>query len=309
MKKSKILIPAFAVLALSVGASVTGTVAWFTANRTQSFNSSFGVVDSEGALAITLTGNERTGTSVDAKTPTTVTVNGKLTHGSYNALKNKSGSLYVANLNGHEDEKGKLTYEVDSYTDLGNIESNKVGEAGESARPNWQAGTAENEKIWYGVSWSAELSIKNSAIEGDNFLLLDLSKTTATGAGVANNGFRIAIMGSDIAGNNAFVLGKDDIKTHVNGTEKGNTGNFERFKQFGSNYSRVVDGTSKAVITNDAGYIGTFAKGNTGTSTISLTFVAWYEGTDEAVTSGSNMEGIEDIAANLVFYARRSNAD
>ena len=34
MKKSKIIIPAAAILALSVGASVTGTVAWFTASRT-----------------------------------------------------------------------------------------------------------------------------------------------------------------------------------------------------------------------------------------------------------------------------------
>ena len=33
MKKSKIIIPAAAILALSVGASVTGTVAWFTASR------------------------------------------------------------------------------------------------------------------------------------------------------------------------------------------------------------------------------------------------------------------------------------
>ena len=35
MKKSKIIIPAAAILALSVGASITGTVAWFTAARTQ----------------------------------------------------------------------------------------------------------------------------------------------------------------------------------------------------------------------------------------------------------------------------------
>lgn len=307
MKKSKILIPAFAVLALSVGASVTGTVAWFTANRTQSFSSSFGVVDSEGALDITLTGNLRTGTSVETAKPTTVKVDGKLTHGSYNALKDASGSLYVANLNGHEDEKGDLKYEVDSYTDLHNIASNAVGEAGESSTPNWQAGASAEGNIWYGVSWTAELSIVNSAIAGDNFLLLDLNKTTASGNGVANNGFRIAIMG-DLGKDDALVLGRDGIKTHVTGTNKDNTASFTRFEQFNSTYTRVVDGTSKATIENDKGYIATFAKGSTGKSRISLTFVAWYEGTDEAVTSGDNMKSIEDISANLVFYARRSNA-
>ena len=56
MKKSKILIPAFAVLALSVGASVTGTVAWFTAAKTASINiSNVAAVNTAGDLSVTLT--------------------------------------------------------------------------------------------------------------------------------------------------------------------------------------------------------------------------------------------------------------
>ena len=55
MKKSKIIIPAAAILALSVGASVTGTVAWFTAARTASFTgNNLAVVNAAGDLKVTL---------------------------------------------------------------------------------------------------------------------------------------------------------------------------------------------------------------------------------------------------------------
>ncbi len=55
MKKSKILIPAFAVLALSVGASVTGTVAWFTAAKTASISiSNVAAINTAGNLNVTL---------------------------------------------------------------------------------------------------------------------------------------------------------------------------------------------------------------------------------------------------------------
>lgn len=78
MKKSKILIPAFAVLALSVGASVTGTVAWFTASRSATFGSTFATKDLEGSLSVKSTGLIGTteGTSGN------ITVDGGLYHGS-----------------------------------------------------------------------------------------------------------------------------------------------------------------------------------------------------------------------------------
>lgn len=304
MKKSKILIPAFAVLALSVGASVTGTVAWFSANRAVSFSSTFGVVDSEGALDIKVTPNDRTGTIV---TSNNVTVDGKLTHGSYNALKDASGSLYVANTS-EPYENGKFT--IDSYADLGNIASTANSATGESTPSKWKAGEDANGKIWYGVSWTAELSIKVSGIEGENFLFLDLNKTTATGKGEVNKGFRIAVMGGDIDGANALVLANDDVNKHVSGTSKGdNKTEFGRFERFGSTYTRVVDGTSKKTIKDDKGYIATFKKTNDADTEmkIALTFVAWYEGEDPAVASGANMDHIENITATLSFYARRSN--
>lgn len=56
MKKSKIIIPAAAILALSVGASVTGTVAWFTASRKTSMTANnLAVMNAAGNLGFKVT--------------------------------------------------------------------------------------------------------------------------------------------------------------------------------------------------------------------------------------------------------------
>lgn len=53
MKKSKIIIPAAAILALSVGASVTGTVAWFSASRTVSTTvNNLAAINTSGDLGV-----------------------------------------------------------------------------------------------------------------------------------------------------------------------------------------------------------------------------------------------------------------
>ncbi len=55
MKKSKVLVPALAVLAFSTAASITGTVAWFTATRMATFNAgTFAVVNTNTNLAYDL---------------------------------------------------------------------------------------------------------------------------------------------------------------------------------------------------------------------------------------------------------------
>ena len=54
MKKSKVIIPALALMAFSVAASITGTVAWFTANRVATVTAgSFAVVNTTTDLSVT----------------------------------------------------------------------------------------------------------------------------------------------------------------------------------------------------------------------------------------------------------------
>ena len=70
MKKSRIIVPALAMLTLSVAASVTGTVAWFTASRTASMSATnVAAVNTAGNLSLTLAkGNQATEADNDAKT-------------------------------------------------------------------------------------------------------------------------------------------------------------------------------------------------------------------------------------------------
>ena len=97
MKKSKIIIPAAAILALSVGASVTGTVAWFTAARTVSFGvSNMAVINTAGDLGVSLTAGIGTKISSSSEESTTSVELSYLRDASYDAIGDKA---YVATLN------------------------------------------------------------------------------------------------------------------------------------------------------------------------------------------------------------------
>lgn len=74
MKKTKVLIPALGILSLSMAASITGTVAWFSANATVTANGMKLTAATDTSLAIA---NENTGTwgntiTLDAITARTV---------------------------------------------------------------------------------------------------------------------------------------------------------------------------------------------------------------------------------------------
>ncbi len=309
MKKSKILIPAFAVLALSVGASVTGTVAWFTANRTSSFTTTFGVADIDGSLSVELTGNDRAGTKLN--TSKNIEVDGKLTHGSYDAqAKSNAGQLYVANLS--NDTDGENKYTVDSYTSLGILP--EKSEATGSEKSKWQAGVdaTDNKNVWYGVSFSATFTLEAGGIRGNNYLFVDYEKCTVTNTGEsnANDGFTVAIMDVDAA--NPIVIGADANKKHVKGVNKQDTEDFANYYTFASTtVTKAQDEMATADIKKHKGYIGQFpTEDGVGTKKgkITVTFVAWFEGENSNVIS-EKASKLNDISANLSFYARRSNVD
>ena len=74
MKKSKVIIPALGVLVLSTAASVTGTVAWFTANRTATITAGeFAVVNTNSNLEVVLSNGIGVTPAGDNKSVTTKT--------------------------------------------------------------------------------------------------------------------------------------------------------------------------------------------------------------------------------------------
>lgn len=304
MKKSKILIPAFAILALSVGASVTGTVAWFTANRTQSFTSTFGIKDSEGAMIITSEANANAGTKVESDK--NIIVDGNLTHGSYNALNDMSGHLYVAKITENPNNVDK-PYEINGYVDHNSI-PDKNGDAVNVTQSEWLASSSADNKLWYGVSWESTFTLNNGGIKGNNHLFLDIKNSTLGASykeGTAHDGFRIAIMGktNDTEKTEALVLGADKVKDHVNGTTAESHDDFKEFyHSFGDTYKSAIDDDTVTSYKANDGYIGAFPENNT----IKLTFVAWFEGQDAHVISNTANSSLAAITANLTFYARRT---
>ncbi|MCI7132735.1 MAG: hypothetical protein MSA42_03270, partial [Mollicutes bacterium] len=65
-KKSAVVIPALARIAVTAAASVSGTVAWFTANRAVSVSGdNFVAAKLDSSLAVALTGRVGTQTSED----------------------------------------------------------------------------------------------------------------------------------------------------------------------------------------------------------------------------------------------------
>jgi len=83
-KKSKIIVLALALITATTVASVTGTVAWFTANRAVTVTlNAFASTKLESNLEVTLTSGN--GTSVNSSNSKQIDIDGKLTHGSYDA--------------------------------------------------------------------------------------------------------------------------------------------------------------------------------------------------------------------------------
>lgn len=300
-KKSKIIVPALALITATTVASVTGTVAWFSANRVATATANFSATDSEGNLLLkTVAGVGTTVEStVDYATTNAVTVDGVLTHGSYNAAANgaTTGNLYVANIS----EGTTGSYQIDGYTSKGTISGNTGDTISASSLP-WCAGKTsgtDNKKIWYAVSWTVSIKL---ASEGNTsttkMVFVDFSKTTFSDKADVNQGFRVALM--DTA--HTYIIGADNQKNHVTGTSTSNVENWSTYHQFGESYTKVQDNASKtAVETETNGFLFEL----NGTEAKELTVVAWYEGEDtNVVSSSTNNFNPSDLSLN--FYCRQT---
>lgn len=298
MKKSKIIIPAAAILALSVGASVTGTVAWFTSSRTATVKAS--VFESKALETnLTVKSTKLVGmTTVDtsAATTSTITVDGYLTHGSYNAAANNAGELYVANFN----DDGT----VDGYVSKGTVANAATNAEAPTVETHstWWAGKTDDttaKNIWYGVAWTMDFTASHT-VDDTMSLFVDYSSTefsdanTGTGAKTMP-GLRIALM----TATNVRVIGGEEETNHViSGTLTG---------KFGTDIYHVAKETSKKAsdrgdFSEHTGLLGAMAPATGKTSsTLTVTAVAWFEGESDVVVSSSLMS---QVSASLSFYAR-----
>lgn len=307
MKKSKIIIPAAAILALSVGASVTGTVAWFTAsNRATVTANDLAVINAQGAL--TATNTAISGCSIESSGNVKLNY---LQDASYNY---ESDKTYVAVL----DTDGKLV-----------VGSREVPTNGHRTL---LLGTGKEEDIYYVSQWTTKFettSKENQYLFFDNHLDKSYLKDGVDDADVYK-ALRVSmvcggkkILWAPYTGESTlYYLNKattlaEGKQYDVDGTEKGESTNKQDVSvAFGDAVTRAdklgiipnaKEGDSLSTTITDHKLLLSDALINT--ASVSVKITVWFEGLDQDCIDGKaglNTSGTTAAikkVLNLSYYA------
>ena len=296
MKKSKLIVPAaLAVMLLSTAASVTGTVAWFTANRAvETSISSFKVSSIDGNLELTMGAGY--GTTESNNVISVSTTNSALTDASYNV----NGTFHRSSY------KSTETTKYTAVTPTAEGDCNRV---------------VSTTTYWYVVTWTMtfDYTFAGDSASVNLYFNLDTAKskithTQAQAAATGNSaetykGFRIAFEGT--TNSTAKIVWAPEqtasnCKT-LNYTTLDDTANPAK-TDAGVDYSgvTVLASDTTAGITEAAETCGTAANNYIGQFTttnkqIALKCTAWFEGTDPNVINGARMD---EVVAYMGFFVR-----
>ena len=295
-KKSKfVILPALATLVLTGVASVTGTVAWFTASRAVSATASnFEAKNLSGNFKIQASnGVGTTATKKKGVDASSVTVNENtlMADASYDI---NNDVLYT-----------KVLGEVNNSTQVTGYRT--VGETGKYDSldsTNLKAGSYTDQSatkvVYYALTWSYTFNYTFTDTTKTMDLFLDSAGSSfkngnnedLTGSG---KGFRIGFIGT-----NKTILSADAETKHVIST----TATSDDYSKEGVKYLTAGAVNEKALDngsnnTSRPDYLGTFTPG-TATS-ITLKVIAWFEGADSNVV---NEKDLEAVKGGFGFYVR-----
>jgi hypothetical protein len=273
MKKSKVIIPAMALLLFSTAASVTGTVAWFTSTRVFTSNvASFGINAVEDNLEATVAprvGTALSGSTIVAGSTNTGSTNpaavpNRLYHGSFNTLSgtgaenaslNNATNAWILN----PDRDGS----TNNFTPCGTEDTaysayHGTGETSLDADNGWlvrkNAKTKENNEdktynYYVAFSWSVTFNYTFGGTASDNvaiFLDTNLSNIALDGenstireslsGGTNKNtsaGFRIALY-TAASPSTGRIFANNDTKTYIDAPNKPVSDNPNDYSQYGS---------------------------------------------------------------------------
>lgn len=323
MKKSKVIIPAMALLLFSTAASITGTVAWFTSTRTfETSIGQFALKQLDGTLECDLApvfGLERT--SAQSSDP------------GYNVLRHKS-NFYLTDASFNEADTKMYHKSRDAveptgdptanyYEDRGVLASNAVV-AKETVVGNWTyayfaSGTNQGSYL-LGFVWTMTFKYTFNAESGKIGVFLNQKDSVVTKGAAAKDpaqgssadsskGFRIAFLEADSGLNTVYAPlaepADDDVTNlqHVSGTSSNNVTHYTA-----SNCLLTDDGASLvsdgATIGANVNQICTIAADGAHPETPQtkvVTCVAWYEGEDPNVVNGTAFYA---PSVKLSFYSR-----
>ncbi len=313
-KKSKIIVPALGLILLSTAASISGSVAWFTASRSTTVTTgSFAVVKTDGALAQTV--EYGVGTAVTGSGNSSVVnpvTNAKIADVSFNP---ETKVLYTDN--GDGDSSG--------YRSLGNTYNTQPTTNGSGAHA-WKINDttyyAFTWKVTLSYTWGADLTNLNVFFDYTGSSIQSHSKQdgeTST-ANKTETGFRLAMVGPS---HTAVWAGLQNAASlaGIYGTATGNYASYgttnltsATFGYFASDYFAsgnvaAASATAKASYakaidkennqTSRADYLGTISHSDE-TDSITVWCVAWFEGTDPNVV---NENELDQVTSQIKFYA------
>ena len=323
LKKSAVVIPALARIAVTAAASVSGTVAWFTANRSVTVNgSNFNAVAQDGDLSIEL-GNVLVGVVADGNS-VKMADKTSLTDASYDP---ESSKLYTKILG--ENEKNETV--VTGYEDLG-IATETGGVGGTQSNPKWSYvnGSAPNQTtVYYGVSWTWKFAYGFKSDANDMGLFFNIKDSTI---GITNKdsddnkknrngteyastnevgkGFRLArqaqaVENADNENQTIVWAPKGGEDSHVTGTATANTGAFDAgiFHTVEETNASTAADLAKDYKTNNSHNGYCFLGRLTSTAAdISVKCTAWFEGTDHNVVNDALNQV---VTTTQRFYVRK----
>ena len=322
MKKSKVLIPAMALLLFSTAASITGTVAWFTSTRVfETTIGEFELRQLDGNLECDLEpkfGVERKGAAGTAD---------------YNVLKQKS-KYYLTDAS--FDESSETMYHISRdavepvgetpttgyYDNRGTLTEKAKGTL-ETTKGDWvyeiiTAEGANQGTYLLGFVWTMTFKYTFNAESGKIGVFLDPYKSVcnpgtlkkaATAEGKdSSKGFRIAFMEESGLDTVYAPLADGDAGAlkHVNGTSSNNKTDYSEtnncLKTATGTPSLVEDGATDGANVSQICTITAVPATPTVAITKVVTCVAWYEGEDPNVVNGTAFYA---PSVKLSFYSRK----
>ncbi|MGM9873309.1 MAG: hypothetical protein ACI31G_00075 [Bacilli bacterium] len=307
MKKSKILVPAIAMLVLSTAAASTATVAWFQSIRRVDLDlSNIHVVNTNSVLEVEATALQGTTVTDTGSGHATQTVKFEpLTHGSYDSASEKAFGVVC-------DDYGDTLGYSGGFTDFKAYEDDAANNATHGTTPLMVHEVSTDYQVYYAVSFKLKFTLTTSTTN-DYALLFDhkVSTVSYSDGGITVEatdpikGYRLCLQPD---GGDALVWAPkqtgtlDDLKYVKEGTPNVST-------TYGDEGVKIINATSDEAIEDGTLSITTLeAKENylatlsSSTTTVEVVATAWFEGEDpNVVNTASNIA--EDIKSTMSFYA------
>ena len=316
MKKSRVIVPAMAVIAFSTAASIAGSVAWFTASRTVTISGgTYSVVKTTTNLDATLSAG--IGTEVDSLDATKINFTGKLTDSSFNHDLSVL-SFFVPN--GAGDDIDHAVTLADAEADAPYDYEHTMVRA---TIP--QTAPAEDIVVYTAATFKITFEMNFGSGAPDVALYLDCSNATSKsrfttdGTAKTAKGFRMALVPT--AKSNADGVSRVFAGLQTEYEDPTDTTSTRQIKYVagtdnfaGSNYAGdLIDSTyhdalpasgeALADVEDRVDYLGVFHNNASLKSSLTITVVAWFEGTDPEIVNRDLASEYQAVKSTLIFEA------